>query len=291
MGTVKSPTGGDSLHFSWTMELGMDGVDSDPSNPLARALDRLLRTGQPIKKFTMCFLNLPDSPGDSAGLRWLGSFVYSAGDRLIFFPGYVDPPERLVGFRGGTMTFNEALAADHLSLERDRRTWHATSPHSERHFGGPKPLDLGDGLALWLGMSFADRDSLRAAKKTTEVRWTVPPSDARRRADVFRVAREGSAIPIVSPNPHPADVRPSFYHVSLIVGPPGFPVYKGTEHGYPRGSPFLIDPLPDAIRAPASMYKVDMSPYCDLQVTLMRLPGRIGTTMALTSPGDARTGG
>jgi len=259
-------------------------------NPFTRALDRLLRDGQPIKKFSMCFLNLPNFQGDTAALRWLGVFVYSAGDRLIFFPGYSDLPRKLVGFRNRSMMFNEDGTTDHISLERDRESWHATTPNSERHFGGPKPLDLGDGCVLWFGMSFQNRDAMREAKKTTEVRSTVPTSDARRRAEVFKQAREGSEIPIVSLNTeHAYDPDPSFYHLSIIVGPPGFPVYEGGEHGFPRGSPFLLDPLPDAIRVPSSVYKLSMLPYCDLQITLMKLPGRVSSTIALTSPGANQT--
>lgn len=287
---VNPPFGRDDLHFSWTMNVGTEGVDSDPMNPLARALNRLLRDGQPINKLSMCFLNLPNFQGDTAALRWLGVFVYSAGDRLIFFPGYANPPKKLVGFRNRSMMFNEDQATDHLSLERDRDSWHATTPNSARHFGGPKPLELGDGCALWFGMSFPNRDAMREVKKTTKVKSSVPASDARRRAEVFKKARDGSEFPIASLNTeHAYEPDPSFYHLSIIVGPPGFPEYTGGEHGYPRGSPFLLDLLPDAIRVPISVYKVGMSPYCDLQLTLMKLPGRISSTIALTSPGADQT--
>jgi hypothetical protein len=133
---------------------------------------------------------------------------------------------------------------------------------------------------------------MREVKKTTDVRTTVPTSDTRRRAGIFKKAREGSEIPIVSPNmEHGSDPDPGFYHLSMIVGPPGFPVYTGSEHGFPRGSPFLLDPLPDAIRVPISAYKLNMSPYCDLQITLMKLPGRIRSAIAFTSPGGRQTEG
>jgi hypothetical protein len=292
---MKNPepaSSGDELRFSWTMDLGTDGVDAEPSNPFARAMDRLLKEGQPIKNISLCFLNLPVSQHDAAALRWLGVFVYSAGDRLLFFPGYADVPTKIVGFRGRSKMHDADKTTDHLSLERDKKSWHATSPDSKRHFGGPKPLDLGNGCVLWFGMSFPNRDAMRGVKKTTNVSSSVPSADTRRRTQVFEMARHNNAFPIVSVNTeHAYDPKPGFYHVSIIVGPPGFPLYTGCEHGYPRGSPFLIDPLPDALQVPISVYKLNMDTYCKLQITLMRLPGRIASSLALTSPSREQTTG
>jgi hypothetical protein len=133
---------------------------------------------------------------------------------------------------------------------------------------------------------------MREAKKETKIVANVPASDARRRVDVFQAARESSTFPLVSLNSeHSYDPVPGFYHLSVIVGPPGFEVYRGSEHGFPRGSPFLLDPLPDHIQVPISSYKLDMSPHCGLQVTLMKLPGRISSSIALTSPGGEQTAG
>jgi hypothetical protein len=292
MGKPKRSLSGDALHFSWTMNMGAEGVDSDPMNPFARGLNRLLTDGQPLKKISLSFLNLPNSDADPAALRWLGVFVCSAADRLIFFPGYADVPGALIGFRDRSMMYNASEPTDHLSLERDRDSWHATTPNSRHHFGGPKPLDLGDGCILWFGMSFPNRDVMREAKTVTKIVADVPSSDARRRADVFKAARESIAFPIVSLNTeHVYDPQPGFYHLSVIVGPPGFAVYKGAEHGFPRGSPFLLDPLPDDLQVPISSYKLDMSPTCGLQITLMKLPGRISSNIALTSPAREQTAG
>jgi hypothetical protein len=286
MGKLKPLSGGDELRFSWTMNAGTAGVDSDPVNPFARALNRLLKDGQPIKQLSKCFLTLPAFKGDAAALRWLGVFVYSAGDRLLFFPGYTNPPDKIVGFRGSSVMFDEDVVTDHLSLERDGKSWHATTPNSKQHFGGPKPLDLGNGCALWCGWSFQNRDAMRELKQTTEVRATVPASDARRRADVIIKAREGNDFPIVSlTTEHAYAPEPSFYHFSIIVGPPGFPVYTGAEHGFPKDSPFLLDPLPNRIQAPVATFRMAMASYCDIQISLMKLPGRINVAYALTSPG------
>jgi hypothetical protein len=34
-------------------------------------------------------------------------------------------------------------------------------------------------------------------------------------------------------------------HLSFIVGPTGFELYKGDNHGYPIGSPFIENEFPE----------------------------------------------
>jgi len=278
------------LVFTWTMDIGEDGVDDDSINPLSRSLDCLLRTGQPLQKTALCFCSLPGKPPESARLRWLGAFVFSAGERVIFFPGYAVMPDTLVGMRGPAKMWDNQVAVDHLSLEKDRESWHATTPRSKKHFGGPTTLDLGEGKALWFGMSVAEASALRVAKKQTLVQANVPSSDARRRTDVFRSAREATTFPIVTVNPATNMEGAGFYHFSFIVGPVGFPTYTGCEHGFPRGSPFLATPLPDYMPGvAASMYCCRLEPFCDLQVTVMRLPGTLTVPLTITSPGARQT--
>lgn len=279
-----------TLEFTWTMDIGEDGVDDDPTNPLSRSLECLLRSGQPLQKTALCFCSLPSKPGEPARLRWLGAFVFSVGERVIYFPGYAAMPNTLVGMRGPARIWDSKVPVDHLSLEKNRDSWHATTPRSKKHFGGPTTLDLGEGKALWFGMSVTDGNALRAAKKLTVARATVPLSDAQRRTDVFRQAREATTFPIVTPNLATTAYAPGFYHFSFIVGPVGFPTYAGCEHGFPRGSPFLAAPLPDSMPGvAASMYCCRLEPFCDLQVTVMRLPGALTVPLTITSPGARQT--
>lgn len=59
----------DKLVFTWTMNLGEDGVDDDPINPVSRSLDCLLRTGRPLHKTALCFCALPGKEKEQARLR------------------------------------------------------------------------------------------------------------------------------------------------------------------------------------------------------------------------------
>src|SRR5207244_2122477 len=121
---------------------------------------------QPFEKLALCFAHLPEGEGQ-APLRWLGVFVLSAGQRVLFFPAYQNLPTYLVGFRGNAPMWREGVTTDHLSLERESGRWHATTPRSKKHFGGPGVLDLGDDRALWFGLSLAGASVLREAKKET----------------------------------------------------------------------------------------------------------------------------
>src|SRR5262245_36152681 len=109
------------------MDVGEDGEDTDPANPLCRSLDRLVRTGQPSKKIALCFCNLPYKPTEPARLRWLGAFVFSAGEQIIFFPGYAVIPDTVVGVHGPTKRWDSQATVDHLSLAKNRQSWHATT--------------------------------------------------------------------------------------------------------------------------------------------------------------------
>jgi hypothetical protein len=279
-----------TLEFTWNMNIGADGTDGDPENPLSRALDRLLRTGKPFERLTLCFCQLPDVQAGPAAVRWLGAFALSAGERLLFFPGFANPPEAAVGFRDADRMWRADRPIDHLSLERDTGRWHATTPRSRHHFGGPEALDLGEGRCLWFGFSVAAPEFLRPANKVTLAAADVPGVDAVRRTEVFRRAREAAAFPVVTPNPATRLDAPGYFHFSVVAGPPGFPDYTGTEHGFPRHAPYLGEPMPDRIDGLAvASFRTGLAPYCDLWVTVMRLPGRLTVPWLFTSPGALQT--
>jgi hypothetical protein len=273
----------DSLVFTWEMNMGRKGVDDDPSTPISRALNRLLRTGQPLHKLGLCLTALPEVDGKTNVLRWLGVFAFSDGKRVIFFPGHAQLPDRLISFQGPNQRVNANITVDHISLERDMNEWHATSPQSQQHFGGPKTLPLGDDRFLWFGMSIAGEHALHEVKNQTTVTANVPGTDAARRINVFKESRDAIVFPIVSLPQHTLSVpAPYFFHYSAIVGPVGFPDYCGTEHAFPIGSPFLTFPLPQAIQLPASTYRLSLAPFCDIQVTVMRLHGALTVPIHLT---------
>jgi hypothetical protein len=177
----------DKLEITFTEHTGAPGTDSDPHNPLARALSRLLKTGKPFGWIHACYFNpLPMAKG----LRWLGIFMYSEGDRVIYFPGLREPQAQTFTSRGSEPIQRRQFQVDHLSLEADRRDWHLTGTGAKPHIGTYRSTDLGQGRVLWFGMSIASPDVLRLVHTRTLVDAQVPPTDARRRGDVIMRARE-----------------------------------------------------------------------------------------------------
>lgn len=277
----------DDLEFTWTTSFGDEGIDDDPINPFPRSLNVLLQEGKPIKKVGLALTHFPESV--ASPVRWIGTFVFSIADRLIFFPGFDFIPARIVAYKGQGLNVDKNVSIDHLTLEPDFKTWHATT-QSGKHFGGPTTFELGEGRRLWLGMSIAIPEVLRPLKKRTLVKAEVASSDVARRTKIFETARSASSYPLTVPNPDTDLSSPAmFYHFSFIVGPVGFPDYEGQEHAYPTQAPFLEQHLPNAVRVPISAYRLSLAPHCDIQITMMKLPGQMTLPMGFTGPGQPQT--
>lgn len=263
------------------MPAGRPGRDDSPDNPIARALNKLLREGQPFHRLNHCYFS--DGTDD---LRWLGVLVHSAGDRVLFFPGFAETQTRIQGYQNDREVWNQPFVFDHASLERDRRSWHATSPRSTEHLGSPKTLEIGQGRVFWFGLSVKSSAVLRAVLESTTATAYVPQSDSRRRADVLGAAREGAEFPIMALNTeHPTNDQEYFLHFAFVVGPAGFPEYPGPELGAPFGSPFLCSPLPNPIvNVPIRLHRVALSDTVEVQVSCVALPGALTVPATVTSP-------
>lgn len=273
----------DTIEIVWKMELGEPGRDACTSTPLRRALNQLAEEGKPFSNFVMCFFT-----DETKLLRWFGVFVASAGDRVIFFPGFVDSHNGIEGHKGNSLRWQQGFKFDHATLEKDRRSWHLTSRDSADHLGGPRTLPLGEGRFLWMGISIADASVLRLLNQETLIQFSCPAGDGQRRREVFRNAREGAKFPIVSLNEDGSNMGvETFLHFGLIVGPKGFAYYSGAELGFPIGSPYLDTPLPQVLTGIACRsHRLELSAETDLQITVCRLPGRLKVPFTITSPSE-----
>jgi hypothetical protein len=279
------------LELTWQITHGTEGVDSDPTNPLSRAVNRLFETGKPDLRLSMCFLQDPFTPPDRDILvRWFGIFALSTKNRVIFFPGYSNMPDHFRSFRGQNLVSDKPFLPDHFTLECDLKHWHITSPRSASHSNTFRTVPLGDGRVLWFGMSIADCTVLREAKMDTVITAEVPSSDSRRRMEAFLASRENVDFPLVSLEPEAVSrYSPGFAHLSAIVGPSGFPDYFGAEQGFPYGSPYLLEPLPDHLeQLQMRSHRLSLSAEIDIQLSTSWLPGALTELIALTAPPEAR---
>ena len=101
----------ETLELAFEVDGARPGTDRCADNPLARATDCLFRQGRPFFRLSKCFFR-----GIDGRLRWLGIFVHSAGNRIIFFPGFAQLHKEVVGYRDDVLAWDRPFQIDHLSL-------------------------------------------------------------------------------------------------------------------------------------------------------------------------------
>ncbi len=272
----------DELVLKWTMEYGIEGEDSSESTPLSRAIRQLFEEGKPFHRLNMCFFRGADNV-----LRWLGIFVQSSGNRIVFFPGFQDEFSNIQAYQGDAKQWDQPFQFDHLSLEKCRSKWHVTTTRSKEHLGSPNTLDLASSRVLWFGMSISDQRVLRIVKKSTFVTATSPSSDIERRRNVFLGARDNAQFPIISLNNENEETQNGFIHFGIIVGDSGFEDYLGGELGFPYHSPYLEQPLPKVLNGiPTRTHRLSLSTNTDIQITSCVLPGKLNTSVSFTGQSE-----
>jgi hypothetical protein len=287
------------LELTWKIEQGFQGTDDDPSTPLSRAVNRLFRVKkwQPFSHISLCFFGdlAPRMPQNSP-LRWLGVFVWSAGERLLFFPGFATSPIGIRHFLGESrqaVVDDPAFTVDHVTLDPDRTHSHVTSQSRGHKPSLGRTSPLGEGRILWVGMSVARETGLRELKRETLVIAHVPASKSQRRADAFMQradafmqARDGAEFSCVPLHPEARMRFPEgFLHFAFIVGPMGFPDYDGDNLAFPFGPPLLPEPSSNALeRLPLYTTRLSLGSVLDIQIVSMWLPGSLGSPYILAWP-------
>jgi hypothetical protein len=272
----------DRLKLTGYIEQGSPGIDDDPSNPLSRAVNRLFEKGRPFSRMGQCFFgDLASSLTRSTPLRWLGVFILSAGEQVLFFPGFAALPTGIESFRGQPPRHRHddpAFPVDHVSLEKDRTQSHFTTPRSKDHLRHWPTYPLEGGRFLWFGMSVARETAMRELKRETIVTTYTPPSDSRRRVEVFHQAQNDAEHLWASLHPEARSrFEEGFFHFAVMVGPKEFPLYEGNQLDFPFGSPFLSEPLlPEALeQLPIRHHRLSLGSSIDIQIVTMWLPGTL----------------
>jgi hypothetical protein len=181
--------------------------------------------------------------------------------------------------------WKDAFSLDHVSLEKNRLSWHLTSENSPRHLGGPKPLAVENNTTLWLGLSISNPIVFRPVFERTTIKALSPASDSRRRLELLRKSREGINFPIVENNGAPIAWTDSFLHFSFFISSSDSRDYIGPEIGAPYESPYLNRPLPNPlINVPIRHHRTALSPTVHLQILVATLLGQLTIPVTLTSP-------
>lgn len=217
-------------------------------------------------------------------VRWLGIFVHSAGDRVLFFPGDAAPNTHVRAVEHNSDRWNQPFKIDHLSLEPDWQSWHLTSPQSRDHLGKLATEKLDSERTFWFAMSVA-ADNLRLARNTTRVVADTPTGDTNRRTAVFQQSRKGAIFQMMTLHTdHQKIPTNGFLHFSVVVGPPGFPVGNGDVLGLPHGGPFLARPqLSQGVKVPLRLYRLALSESVELEITVSAHAGPLSTNVVYSS--------
>ncbi len=260
---------------------GLTGVDDDPKNPVSRALTSLMHDNTLLPSYSQVFV-VDDTAGQSP--RWLGVFDYSAGDRVIYFPGFKPDLIRVRGVLGRGVKFDRPFNLDHVSLEKHRDKWHITTQRSTDHQGGPACADLGAGRVLWFGLSLASLEVLREVKQETVATFSVSERGATWKAQQFQAACRGTGELRMPPRPNSG--TGFFPHIAFIIGPKNFPIYGGPDWGWPYGSEFAKggpkegEPMPAKI----SVSQFSLTDELDLQLAATWAPGELAIPVVMTAP-------
>jgi hypothetical protein len=266
--------GQDIIQITKTVTTGVHGIDDDPNTPLARAYRVLLREGKPISAAVACYF----SESKVGRPCWLGVLVLSAGERVIFFPGAAEP-SRTIQSADSRAVETQAFQADHISLEKNRNTWHFTQHVGRReHIDGGVTRDV-DGGKLWFAMTVRRDGALRTLNRETRITAAAHTRDSQRRLRLLTtlVNKQPEHLLLL---PAPAG-RARTIHFTFAVTDRGAPHYHGPELLLPFGSPFLKDPLPSTVRGLAVRnHRVHLTETLDVQIVACALPAEISVPIA-----------
>ncbi len=272
-----------SIELTYDAEIGVDTVDTDKTNPIFRALERSLQTGKPPGKLTHCYFQ------DQFGKwRWLGIFGLLAGNRVVLYLGFNQPPDRISQYRREARGVREQAEKpwespfDHVTLEEDLKSTHLTASRSSHHSCRYSTIPLGERRFLWFGLSVKSADVMRPLSKRTVVSTTaVPAVDAIRRQNSIIKAFKGRVFQCVLLPPGAKIYWPGFAHFSVIAGPAGFSDYDGLALGFPDGSPFLRQPSEWPTKFAIRSHRISLD-QIELQVVSTWLPGELTADYAFT---------
>ncbi len=186
----------DEIEITFLIPQGTDSSLSDPQllSAFGRPFRRLKDTGKPPGTVNYIFFKPPTGP-----LRALGALGYTPHERVLFYPGILT--RRVPWYTTGndripvTAQANESL--DHISLEPDLQSWHATiltaQGVKETRLPSRRTRQIKDDLIFWFALSVADPSVLELTPRTVHLgRFAVSPTYSTTMAKLIQGATMGA---------------------------------------------------------------------------------------------------
>lgn len=255
-----------------------DGKDENPNNPLNRAMDGILEKGKPDRIIHKCFFR--DSNGK---LRWLGVFVYSAGARVIFFPGYDKKILSLIADKNGEEVWNKAFQLDHISLEKDKESWHFTEPNSKRHIGKFYTEDMSNGGKYWFSLSVSTEKELYPVYEHTIISSECHENDTKRRSDLLLQSQANIVDNIIELNREVnLETDQKFLHFIINIGDKGFDSDEDLIASAPIGSIFHNGKAEKIDRIPLRTHRAAISDVLELEIISTEIKGKLSSALVFS---------
>ena len=181
--------------------------------------------------------------------------------------------------------FDRPFNLDHVSLERDRGSWHITTAQSRDHQGGPPATDLGGGRVFWFGLSIASTNVMRELRQEIIATFDVQDHTAEWKTKQFIQSRQGKEFPGLYMPPRPdSEIGPTFPLIAVIVGPTDFEWYCGPLWGWPYGSEFTKGEPSGNLKISTRHQRFKLDVTTDVQLTSIWAPGALSIPAVLSTP-------
>jgi hypothetical protein len=188
----------DTIEVTFEFPQGNGSVSGDPalSSAIGRPFKRLFDTGSPIGRINYLFFRPPGGQ-----LRTLGALCHTPGERVLFYPALVT---RQVSWYTADSEKTELVtrpneSLDHITLEPDFETWHATiltaQGTKETRIPTRRTRQIDKCLIFWFALSVKSPSILEATPKTVTLGpFRAPSTDSTRRATSLIDARKDAVF-------------------------------------------------------------------------------------------------
>ncbi|TSA42732.1 hypothetical protein D4R54_02150 [archaeon] len=191
----------DTVEFTFEHPGGTGSLSGVPalSSAIGRPFRQLFDTGNPVGRINYLFFQPPDGPR-----RTLGALCYTPWKRVLFFPGLAT--RRVpwyTGHDGKTqLTAKTDESLDHITLEANFDTWHATilTAQAVKETRIPKrhTRQIGKDLIFWFALSVRNPSVLETTPKTTTLGpFPVSSTYSQKLAALLMEAREDAVFRIL----------------------------------------------------------------------------------------------
>jgi hypothetical protein len=159
-----------------------------------RPFRRLKDTGKPPGTLNYIFFKPPTGP-----LRALGALGYTPNERVLFYPGILTRhvPWYTTGDDRIPLTAQDNESLDHISLEPDLQSWHATILTAQglkkTRIPSRRTRKIRNDLIFWFALSVADPSVLELTPRTIHLgRFAVSPTYSTAMAKLVQGATTGA---------------------------------------------------------------------------------------------------